>query len=224
MESKRPYDAVLFDLDGTLIDTTPLILASFRFVEQEHRGPRRLERDWLEGLGTALRDQLREYVFHQGLWLGAEEAETDRMLATYRRFNRAQHDRLAQPFAGVEALLQELQRRRYELAVVTSKSRDMARRGLELFGLSRYFSAFVGLEDTALHKPNPDPVLLGASRLGVEPARALYVGDAPADLGAAQAAGMGFGAAQWGGLDLLHSLDGATARLQRPADLLAVLP
>jgi pyrophosphatase PpaX len=100
----------------------------------------------------------------------------------------------------------------------------LARRGLELCGLSGPFSAFVGLEDTERHKPDPMPLLVGAARLAVLPGRALYVGDAPADAAAASAAGMSFAAALWGGLDLLASLDGAVARLQNPADLLALLP
>jgi pyrophosphatase PpaX len=216
MDSKRHHDAVLFDLDGTLINTTPLILASFRHVEREHGGKPRAEQEWLSGLGTALRSQLREYA--------ADEAETDRMLETYRLFNRAYHDRLARAFPGVAELLGELQRRRYKLAVVTSKSREMAQRGLKLFDLQEFFEGIVALEDTPSHKPEPAPLLLGAERLEVAAARALYVGDAPADAAAARAAGMAFAAALWGGLAILQELDGAVARLQQPAELLELLP
>ena len=189
--------AVLFDLDGTLIDTTDLILKCFEHSWGTVCGLSQERNTLLQTFGMPLR------VAMSRLWsnLGhTDEAEVmvERLVSEYRAFNLANHDTLAKPFNGTAAILERLKSRGYEIGVVTSKGRELGRRGLELFGLSSYFDVAIYLEDTTRHKPDPDPILTGLERLQISAASAAYVGDSPHDILAGRAAGVRTVAALWG--------------------------
>lgn len=183
----RPWEAVLFDFDGTLADTVPLIVASFRHTlagtadgdleEHEIRG-------WI---GRILHDVLEER--HPG--------RGEELVMRYREHNLAHHDTLIRRVPGAAQLLEQLQAHGIPVAVVSSKSHDTVRRGMRVTGLPEV-EHVVGLEDTAAHKPDPAPLLEGARRLGVDPGRSVYVGDALVDVLAARAAGMSSVAVTWG--------------------------
>ena len=96
------------------------------------------------------------------------------------------------------------------MAVVTSKRSAIARRGLEHTGIARYFPVVIGADDTERHKPDPEPVRLALTRLGVAPERAVFVGDAPFDIAAGRAAGVVTVGACWGAFTRL-SLEGVGA-------------
>ena len=129
---------------------------------------------------------------------GADEEVVERLLAEYRSYNLANHDRLATPFAGAREVLSELRRRDYLLGVVTSKSRELAVRGLELCSLAGLIDSGVFLEDTVIHKPHPEPILAALGKLGAPASSAAYVGDSRHDIVAARAAGVRTVAALWG--------------------------
>ena len=183
-------EAVLFDLDGTLIDSIELILLSYEHTLATHdKGP--VTRSELLGqLGVPLWKHLREY--------SDDDAEIAAMVATYREWNLAKHDDLVRPFDGVEEMLDELAGRSIALGIVTSKLRDAALRGLEICGLATRFQHMIAADDVTSHKPEPGPILAGCELLGVEPTRCAYVGDAVADMRAARAAGTLAIAAGWG--------------------------
>lgn len=181
-----PWDAVLFDFDGTLADTVPLIVESFRHTLSDSDG----QLDELEiraWIGRVLVDVLEER--HPGR--GAE------LVRRYREHNLAHHDALIRTVAGAAELLEELHAHGIPVAVVSSKSHVTVRRGMRVTGLPEV-EHVVGLEDTSGHKPDPAPLLEGARRLGVAPEGCVYVGDALVDVLAAQAAGMASVAVSWG--------------------------
>ncbi len=120
------------------------------------------------------------------------------MLEAYREYNHAFHDEMVRSFAGVEESLRALSRGGVRLAVVTSKRRQLAVRGLARFGLDGFFEFVIGSDDCMLHKPDPAPVLMGCERLGLDPARCAYVGDSPFDVAAGRDAGCLPVAAVWG--------------------------
>lgn len=186
-------EAVLFDLDGTLIDSLPLILASFRHTLDEHGLDHVTEAAVREGIGTPL-------VEHFSRMAPGAEAVDD-LVATYIAFNRSEHDRRVRPFQGVEAILDGLVKRDLPIGIVTSKRLALARRGLELCGLHHAFGVMVGPEEVTRPKPHPEPLLLAAQQLGLRPDRMAYVGDSHHDLAAANAAGMVSLGAAWGALD-----------------------
>lgn len=128
----------------------------------------------------------------------SESDLVDRLLTEYRAFNAANHDSMARPFAGTTEVLTELRRRGYKIAVVTSKGRELALRGLKLFSLDQLLDSAVFLEDTNFHKPRPEPILAALEKLSVSPRSAVYVGDSPHDIVAGRAAGVRSLAALWG--------------------------
>jgi pyrophosphatase PpaX len=203
--SNRPTGAItgfLFDLDGTLIDTTDLIFRSYQHALAEVTGRRATDEELYLGYGQPLREAFTAILEHQGITLPADRfaALVAELIETYRGFNVAHHDRLARPFPGVTDTLRELRERGYVLGLVTSKGRVIAERGLGLIGLHGVFTAMVFQEDTIRHKPHPDPVLVALDRLGrrEEPSSLVFVGDSTHDLQAGRSAGVQTGAALWG--------------------------
>lgn len=182
---------VLFDLDGTLIDSAELILASYRHTMLTHLGAVPPDQAWLRTMGTPLKAQLRDFA--------RSETEAAAMLATYRTHNARLHDRLVRSFPGMGDTLLWLRRRGVRLGVVTSKLRDSAERGLAACELRRsWFDAIVTASDPVPHKPDPAPVRLALERMGEVAWRATFVGDSVWDVRAGRAAGTATAAALWG--------------------------
>ncbi len=204
--------AILFDLDGTLIDSIELICLSYEHAFAVHRKGAIPRERILAMMGIPLRTHLRLHA--------SDESEVDAMVQTYREWNVAHHDELVRPFAGVHAALDRLTERKVAMAVVTSKSLPAARQGLAHCGLVEYFALVVGPEETRRHKPDPDPLLHACERLGVAPRMAAYVGDSVHDMVAARAGGLRAIAAGWGpfaAADLLAA--GAHSLLDSPLEL-----
>jgi len=185
-----PLEAVLFDLDGTLLDSIELIVASFEHTMVAADLPRRSRAEILATLGRPLLDVFPE-------WSG-EPARTEELIGTYRAWNLAHHDDLARPYEGIPAAVEALAIAGLRLGVVTSKLSGAARRGLEVCGISGHMEVLVACDHVEQHKPHPAPVLAGAEQLGVPAERCVYVGDAPVDVLAGRAAGARTAAAVWG--------------------------
>lgn len=195
-------DIVLFDLDGTLIDTTDLIYRSYQHAFRTVLGTDMSREELFLGFGRPLPEAFAAVLAHRGVALPPADqvALVDRLVRVYRAFNRENHDRLAREFPGAPAVLAELRRRGYRVGLVTSKSRDIAEQGLRLVGLDGSFDVAIFAEDSVFHKPHPDPILAALDRLGRRdrPTSAVYVGDSTHDLLAARAAGTRSAAALWG--------------------------
>ena len=186
-----PGRTILFDLDGTLLDSIPLILASFRHTVRAHgAGPVGDDR-WLESIGQSLRSQLAT--------IARDDAELEAMMATYRDHYVAHHDDHVRAFPGVRDALTRLRARGVKMGIVSGKVRRGIERGLRHTGLAEYFDVLVGADDLAEHKPHPAPLLRAAEAIGA--VDAVYVGDAPADMEAARRAGMQSVACLWGPFD-----------------------
>ena len=188
MTPARPI-AVLLDLDGTLVDTVPLILDSVRYAfEGRERCP--TDAEWIAGIGTPLRVQLVAFTD------GPEDLEA--VLARYRSYQREHHDRMTRAYAGAVEAVRTVKERGHPIAVVTGKLREPASRTLRYVGLSPYVDALVGSDSCPRHKPDPEPVLLALERLGRGPREALFLGDSPVDVHAGNAAGVTSVGALWG--------------------------
>jgi pyrophosphatase PpaX len=182
--------AVLFDFDGTLVDTTDLIYQSMRHASGEVLG-REISREVLmANVGQPLPRQME--------LLSAEHAEA--LLDSYRLHNEENHDALIKEFPGVEKALGRLRAAGVGVAVVTSKRRFSVEMALKSFpGLGEVVDQWVTMEDTEQHKPRPEPLLKGLELLGDIPREeAAYVGDSPFDVAAARAAGVASVAVSWG--------------------------
>jgi pyrophosphatase PpaX len=213
---------ILFDLDGTLVDTTELILQSFAWTYERHLPGQLPTRQALVAtFGRSLPAVIRELVALHDPTLAETLPET--MLATYRDFQLVHHDTLIKPFPGVTEMLSSL-RMHHRLGVVTSKREAFARRGLRLFDLERMFEVAVFHDDTTRHKPDPEPLLLAAERGGMPPNEVTYVGDSTHDVAAGRAAGMRTVSVLWGPFDRARlEAAGPDALVERPEDLTALL-
>lgn len=207
-----PLSAFLFDLDGTLIDSIELILRSYRHTMRTHRGHDPGDEVWMDGLGTPLWVQFRQFT--------EDPVEIEAMVATYRAYNLAHHDEMVRPYAGVVDAVRALERSGKTLALVTSKLRSGAQRGLRAAGLEDAFSVVVGADDVTHPKPHPEPVLTALERLNARPEEAVFIGDSRHDIECGRAAGVKTAAVLWGPFDRAHLADlEPDYWLERPADL-----
>lgn len=182
--------AVLFDLDGTLIDSIELIVRAAEHTLHGRNGYVFSEEDWIAEIGRPLATQLREFA--------ADEAELAALIDSYRRYQREHHDRLTRCYDDVPATIEELRDRGHPMAVVTSKSDELARRSLRWVGLHDAMAEIISCDSCTRHKPEPEPVLLALERLGYDPDEAVFVGDSHHDIASGKAAGVTTIAALWG--------------------------
>jgi pyrophosphatase PpaX len=189
MPQRAPV-AVLFDLDGTLIDSIQLIILAAQHAFASREGPAPSQAEFIAGIGRPLVAQFGPFALN----------DDDMQLLTmrYREYQLMHHDRLTTLYDGVMDVVLELHARGHPLAVVTSKMDGIARRSIAHVGLEPYMSVVVACDHTARHKPDPEPVQLALDRLGVPPGRAVFVGDSPYDIQAGNAAGVTSIAATWG--------------------------
>lgn len=194
MADAKPGDrvrAILFDLDGTLIDTVALILSSFRHATATVLGAALPDDVLMRNVGVPLATQMRE--------IAPERAEE--LLRVYREHNARHHDEMIAEYPGTREVLIELASHGWAMGVVTSKGAPMAARGLEALGLDGFFQVVVTADDVTTHKPDPHPLLHAAELMGVSPGECVYVGDSPHDMSAARAAGVVAVAALWGAFE-----------------------
>ena len=204
---------VLFDLDGTLIDTEELILSSARHATELVLGAALPDEVLRHNIGVPLKAQMYEYA----------PGHVDELLAAYREHNDRVHDDLIREYPGTVEALEALCNAGYRMGIVTSKSRPVASRGLDFFGLGRFFEFVVGYEDTTIHKPEAEPVLEGARRLGMKAGECLYVGDSPHDMAAGNAAGAITVAALWGPFPVRVLEPGPDFAIEHLRDLVGLL-
>jgi pyrophosphatase PpaX len=185
----RPL-AVLFDLDGTLIDSIELILNSAKHAFRDRDGHVPSDAEWLTGVGIPLVTMFRRYA--------RDEADVDVLIAKYREYQLANHDRLVSSYERVVETVNGLRDRGHPLGIVTSKTVWLAQRGLENVGLGSHFDVIVGCDTCEKHKPDPGPVLFALDKLGYAPHEAVFIGDSIYDMQAGNAAGVTTIAALWG--------------------------
>jgi len=181
---------VLFDLDGTLIDSIRLIIDSYHHTLAAHGIPPRTDEEWLAGIGTPLTVQFSDWAHDPGT--------LQAMVATYREYNLAHHDSRVTAYPGVVAMVHALRAREVRLGLVTSKNTPGARRGLRLIGIEETMEVIVGADDVRHPKPHPEPIHLAMDRLGVAAESTIYVGDSLHDMRSGRAAGVRTGAVLWG--------------------------
>ena len=216
MSEPRPhpgFDPVVFDLDGTVVDTVELIVKSFRYATSTVLGRVLPDEFIIAGVGRPLRTQMER--------LSADHAQE--LYDVYREYNHRRHDELIRGYDGIEEVLDALKAAGRRTGIVTSKSRDTTAMAFRAVGLEARFDVVVTASDTTEHKPSPAPLQLCLQRLGATAAGSIYVGDSPYDIQAGVAAGMTTAAVAWGvfGRDVLLAA-GPDFWLDEPRDLLAL--
>ncbi len=209
------FPTVLFDFDGTLVDSGAMILASFR-----HATRTVLERDIPDEElvaacgGSTIYEQMRAF--------GPDRVQE--LVRVYREHNEPLHASL-EAFDGVHDLLARLAGEGRKLGIVTSKRRSTVDLAFAVLPLERYFAIVITADQVERHKPDPEPVLIALERLATRPADAAFVGDSPFDVGAGKAAGVFTVGVSWG---RIHSAErlleaGADVVVDDRTELLRVL-
>ena len=211
------WQAVLLDLDQTIIDSRASIIESFRHAFRTKLGREISLAEIDRVYGRPLERQMAEL---------ASPEQADELIRAFRD-HLTTLDHLIGLFPDWTEVLTELRRRGYRLAIVTSKAKSAAERHLKLHDLRKLVDAVVTADDTTRHKPDPTPFYLAARSLGVEAASCLVVGDSPWDIMAGNRAGMETALAKWGMFDPT-AFEREDARPDRtvdsPAALMAICP
>jgi pyrophosphatase PpaX len=204
------FPVVLFDLDGTLVDSAAVILGSFHHATEtvlRRRFPD--ERILAQVGGSNLAHQMRLL----------DPDRVDELVRVYREHNDPQYAELA-CFDGIVDVLARLKDEGRRLGIVSAKRKPTVERVFEGAGIGAFFDVVVGSDDTERHKPDPEPLLKALELLDARPGEAAYVGDSPFDVAAARAAGVFAIAVAWGGI---HKVEDADAVVATPEELLGVL-
>jgi phosphatidylglycerol:prolipoprotein diacylglycerol transferase len=175
------FDTVLFDLDGTLLDSKNLVFKSFIHTFEHFRPGYVLKDEELESFfGPTLQTTFSKYA--------KDEKEVQEMIEYYREFNKANHDEMVSLFPGVKEIITTLHKKKYKLGIISSKKDDLVNHALELFNIKDKFDIIIGADMVKKHKPDPEGILLAIKKL--ESKNACFVGDTQNDILAATNAGI----------------------------------
>ncbi|WP_027086355.1 pyrophosphatase PpaX [Cohnella panacarvi] len=214
MTASRKIEAVLFDLDGTIIDTNELIIESFlhalRGIVPESFGRTHI----IPSMGQPLTMQLQQFSGRQ---------DVEDLTRLYREYNHLRHDEMVSLFPGVEETMRTLHEAGLKIGIVTTKMRAGSIRALELLGVYKVVDTLVALDDVEHAKPHPEPVAKAIAALEVEPSATFMVGDSSVDIRSAIAAGAVPVGVAWSlkGADLLYE-SGAVHMLHEMNELLTL--
>ncbi|RFU67054.1 pyrophosphatase PpaX [Bacillus sp. V59.32b] len=170
---------LLFDLDGTLINTNDLIIASFTETLNYYYPGQYTREDILPFIGPSLYE-----TFHS-----IDKERVEEMIARYREHNVKNHDAMVTQYEGVYETIRILHEEEYKLGIVTTKKRDVVLKGLKLSKLDEFFEVIVTLDDVENAKPDPEPVLKALHLLESSPSEAIMIGDNHHDVLAGKNAG-----------------------------------
>lgn len=204
---------ILFDLDGTLIDTNQLIVASFKHTF-EHFKLDFTDEEIIEFNGPPLVETFKKI----------DPVRSDEMVATYRAHNYLYHDQYVTAFPNVLETLQVLKKNNIKMGIVTTKIRQGVEMGLKKTGLTGFFDSIVTLDKVTHAKPHPEPVLKAMEELGGESKSTIMVGDNSHDIESGHNAGVRTAAVSWSqkGRDRLLTYE-PTYMLEDMSDLLQIV-
>jgi pyrophosphatase PpaX len=192
------FPVVLFDLDGTIVDSGWIILASYRHATTTVLGRDYPDEVLLAHVGAGdLEEQMREF----------DAERSDELARAYREFYAPLHSEL-QAFPGMLELLRRLDEEGRTLGIVSAKRHDIVQLALDALGFGDTLDIVVGSDEAPRGKPHPDQILLALERLGADPDQTAYVGDAPFDVAAAKAAGVHAVGVTWGGIHTRGRMEG----------------
>ena len=179
---KKRKPIILFDFDGTLADTEPLIIESMKYTINHFRPDVQISReDEISFLGPTLDQILLRYL---------DESEIEEAIKIYRENNREVHAKLIKPMPNAIELIQDLKAEGYTIGIFSSKKKDMVEYGVQLIGLENQFEVIIGYDDVKKHKPSPEGIFNACKALGVDHDNCVYVGDTSTDILSANNAGV----------------------------------
>lgn len=181
-------DAVLFDFDGTLMDTTDIIIGSWQEVYRTVTGKEQDVDVILATFGEPLRDSLRKAF---------PGRDVDELVDIYSTWQAGRFEKVVKLFDGIKEMLEELADAGYKMAIVTSRVRPTSLNALSFLGIDSFFDTVITANDCTKHKPDPEPVDLALEGLGMAPEKAVMIGDTTFDMGCAKNAGVRYVMVGW---------------------------
>lgn len=213
---KSKYDLILYDLDGTLIDSVPAIMNSFKMAYTQVLGKcERSDEDLMSYIGKPL---VESFKMH-------DEATAQKLFDTYLDINCGMlRDDLVEMFPNVMDGIIKLNSMGVNQGVVTSKKFESADITMKIKGLYEFMTCNVFNEDTSIHKPEAQPLLCAAAKAGIKDmSRVLYVGDALADGLCAKNAGADFVLVDWSMMDKESIIEQCGGRIIKSIDEIVYL-
>ena len=209
---------IVFDLDGTLLDTLQDLANAVNHALSSHGLPARSLAEVRSFLGNGIR-----YLVERSVPEGLPAEQLEKVFQTFRQYYMEHCLDQTQPYEGIMPLMEKLHSRGYKMAIVSNKLHPAVQELNERF-FARYVSSAVGESATVRRKPNPDAVLAALAELGSCREEAVYVGDSEVDLATARNAGLPCISVLWGFRDKgFLEQQGATCCIARPEELLDVL-
>jgi pyrophosphatase PpaX len=191
------YDPVLFDLDGTVVDSGAIILASLRHATRTVLGETIPDERLLATVGgSGLASQMRDF----------DPERVEELVRVYTEHNKPLHAELV-ACVGMLDLLEELKREGRTLGIVTAKRRATVALAFETVPIEHLFDVVVAGDETQRHKPHREPLLRALAQAGAAAGESAYVGDSPFDVQAARAGGLAAVAVTWGGIHTRERLE-----------------
>lgn len=175
------YDTILFDFDGTVMDTNNVIIQSWQHTFRTLRNREQDVEKIISTFGEPLETTIK-YLFPD---IPVQDA-----VEVYRSYHYDNFGELINVFPGIRELLHELKNRNYKVGLVTSRLRKTTMQGLEKYELASYFDVIVTADDTTKHKPDPEPINIALKRLGSLPEKSMMLGDTMFDMRCAKNAGV----------------------------------
>lgn len=209
------FPVVLFDFDGTVIDSGAIIIASMRHATKTVLGRDIPDEELGRAVGgSGLVEQMRLL----------DPDRIDELVSVYREHNEPLHAEISE-CVGMTDVLTTLKGEGRRLGIVTAKRQETVKLAFSYLPLAQFFDIVVGSDDTERHKPDPEPLQHALGLLGVDRDNAVYIGDSPFDVRAAKAAGMHAIAVTWGGIHPRERLEAEEpdAIVDTPEELLAAL-
>ncbi|MFC5466592.1 pyrophosphatase PpaX [Lederbergia graminis] len=175
----KKITTLLFDLDGTLIDTNELIVSSYLHTLEQYYPGQYTRNDVLPFMGPTLHD----------VFMGINPEKAEEMISVYRKYNLEKHDLLVKEFNGVFETIRTLHENGYKLAIVSTKVGSTVMKGLKLTNLDQFFDVVISLDEVENPKPHPEPLIKALSQLESEPGEAIMIGDNHHDIDGGKNAG-----------------------------------
>lgn len=204
---------IIFDFDGTLINTDPAIIASWQEVFRTYRCEESDLATLYRTFGETIKDTVARFF---------PDENQEEVIRCYRNYQDKHCKDLISLFDGIPELLRELKARGKTLAIVTSRLAKTTAEYLDLVGVREYFDLVITADDTKAHKPDPEPLLMALGKLGATKEETVMLGDTRFDIGCCRNAGVDSILVHWG-----HPITGdegePTWHLDRPIDLLTLI-
>lgn len=210
-------DTVLFDFDGTVMDTTDVIIGSWQHTFMTFEGKERPVEEIIKTFGEILAHTMKNVL---------PDVDTEEAIDTYRSYHRDNFGDRISVFEGMTELLAELKRQNYKTGLVTSRLSGTTWEGLHKYNLADFFDVVVSCDDTDKHKPDPTPVYIALERLVSKPENAIMLGDTKFDILCARNAGVRSVLVGWHVAMSPEDLNGENAPdhiIDQAEDLLAII-